>query len=453
MKKFYTVICLLLLIPVLGFGSWATMSGGIPEIGIQNFIGGQYPIVFHDNMAREFPGREILMDWSRQINDFYTFSGFSSAEDVQILVPIVNDGADHGATMPEWDVPTSMPPETYENESTAESTEESSEAPSETPAGTPDEQETVVDEEEVSVEAFGQILLLGDRAMELPVADYDAILKYSQAVSAISDSLQDVNVYSLLVPNSAGLYAPKEYQENEDSQKMMIDYAYNKMDPSVHKIDAFSMLEEHRNEYLYFRTDHHWTHLGAYYAYNAFCHEAGFTSASIEQFATGQYEAFLGTMYSFLGGYSQREILRENPDTLTYYIPDRETTVRYYDSGSLYYGGKMDLFYPLPESYSNKYICFLGGDHPITIIETDQPEERVCLLIKESYGNAFASWLTSHYSKIICIDPREFNRNDKPSLDLKEFAERMGVDDCIILNYPLMINSSAYGAWLGRLVQ
>ena len=77
----------------------------------------------------------------------------------------------------------------------------------------------------------------------------------------------------------------------------------------------------------------------------------------------------------------------------------------------------------------------------------------MCLLIKESYGNAFASWLTSHYSKIICIDPREFNRNDKPSLDLKEFAERMGVEDCIILNYPLMINSSAYGAWLGRLVQ
>ncbi len=449
MKKFYTVICLLLLILMLGFGFWATVSGGIPEIGMQNFRYGQYSSVFHDSMSKEFPGREILMDLNRHLNGFYTFTGFSSGEDVQLLVPIVNDGADHGATVSELTIPTTPPTEPPETEGATENNEASSCPPTEDE----DETEPINEEEEVLVESFGQILLVGDRALELPVADYDAISKYSQAVSAISIALEDVDVYSLLVPNGAGLYAPKEYQENDDSQEKMIDYAYHVMDTSVHSVDAYSVLQKHRDEYLYFRTDHHWTHLGSYYAYVAFCREAGLIPASLDQFSTGEYKPFLGTMYSFLAGYSQREILRENPDTLTYYIPHRETTVRYYDSGSLYYGGKIDLFYPLSESYSNKYICFLGGDHPITVIETEQPEERVCLLIKESYGNAFASWLTGHYSKIICIDPREFNRNDKPSLDLKEFSERMGVDDCIILNYPLMINSSAYGAWLGRLVQ
>ena len=192
MKKFYTVICLLILISALGFGSWATLSGGIPEIGIQNFLYGKYPAVFHDNMARDFPGREILMDWNRRLNGFYTFTGFSSSEEVQILVPIVNDGADHGATMPEWDVPTSIPLETYENESATESTEEISEGPPAPPTDIPDEQETVVDEEELSVEVFGQILLVGDRAMELPVTDYDSISKYSQAVSSVSDARRKI---------------------------------------------------------------------------------------------------------------------------------------------------------------------------------------------------------------------------------------------------------------------
>ena len=104
------------------------------------------------------------------------------------------------------------------------------------------------------------------------------------------------------------------------------------------------------------------------------------------------------------------------------------------------------------EDVSNKYLCFLGGDHPITIVETNVSGP-VCVLLKESYGNAFAPWLTSHYSKIIVIDPREFNRDGKPSLDLVAFAKEQGVTDCIILNYPMMLTSSAYITWMERLVE
>ena len=81
---------------------------------------------------------------------------------------------------------------------------------------------------------------------------------------------------------------------------------------------------------------------------------------------------------------------------------------------------------------------------------TDGP---VCLLLKESYGNAFAPWLTSHYSKIIVVDPREFNRDGKPSLDLAAFAKEQGVNDCIVLNYPMMLSSDSYIEWLNRLVK
>ena len=80
-------------------------------------------------------------------------------------------------------------------------------------------------------------------------------------------------------------------------------------------------------------------------------------------------------------------------------------------------------------------------------------EGPVCLLLKESYGNAMIPWLTSHYSKIVVVDPREFNQEGKPSLDLRTFAESQGANDCLILNYPMMLNSAAYVTWLERLIQ
>lgn len=429
---------------------------------MKNFEKGEYASQFHNAMAEAFSQEESLSAWNKILNGFYSFTGFSEKEEVQMLIPIVNDGADHGAQIQEITATVAPAEDELIPESETESivvetefpaTENTEATESSTAEETTIVEETIIEEEEPAAEALGQILLMGDRAMELPDADYDAIANYSASVNAIAEALEGITVYSLLVPNSAGLYAPDSYQEGDDDQKNMIDYAYDSMSERICPVNAYEVLEEHKGEYLYFRTDHHWTHLGSYYAYTAFCEDAGLMAQPLTLYESGTYETFLGTMYSFLSGYSQREILKENPDSLTYYIPYRTTTVRYYDSQSMTYGGKVDMVYSLSENYSNKYICFLGGDHPITVIETDCPEERVCLLIKESYGNAFATWLTGHYSKIICIDPREFNRNEKPSLDLQALAEKQGVDDCIILNYPLMINSSAYGAWLGRLVQ
>lgn len=446
-------LSLLLLFSMLFVGLWTVSVGGIPEIGLQILKNGEYAPRFHRSLVEAFPASETLSSWNRGLNQFYSFTGFDS-EEVQMLIPIINDGADHGAHLTELNPSVENGENSQldpDNGSYGTPVEDADEETADTTQSAEKENISTM-EEEPAAQALGQILLLGNRAMELPDADYDTIGTYSDAVSSIANALEGVTVYSILVPNSAGLYAPDAYQQGEDSQKNMIDYAYDSMDEGIRKVDAYSILEEYKEDYLYFRTDHHWTHLGSYYAYRAFCEEAGMEPRSLALFEAITYETFLGTMYSFLSGYPQRDILREDPDSLTYYVPDKEVTVRYYDSGNLSSGSTIDLIYSLPASYSNKYICFLGGDHPVTVLETEQPEERVCLLIKESYGNAFATWLTGHYSKIICIDPREFNRNGKPSLDLQEFARQQGVDDCIILNYPLMINSSAYSAWLGRLI-
>ncbi len=428
MKKLYTAGALLLLLGMLLVGLWA-----IPRELPHNAQAA------HAQMAEQFPNKEQLSALNTAMNGFYKFSAFAPEEGIQLVIPVQNDAANGGATLPPTE--SSAPPETSEAEQA--STEESTSEPT---------QETTEALQEPDVETMGQMLLIGNRVVELPRTDYDVIHNYAQTVSRIAEALDGVQTYSILVPNSAEFYTPKAYHTGEYSQKDMIDYAYSVMSDAVIKVDAYGMLAEHTEEEIYFRTDHHWTQLGAYYAYTALCASLGYVKQPLHKFETGQYDTFLGSMYSFLAGYPQREILRQEPDVLTYYKPFREVKASYYDDANLYYAGYTEAVLQLGSGTSNKYLCYLGGDHPVTILETDVKDGGVCLLLKESYGNAFTPWLTSHYSKIICIDPREFNRNGKPSLDLAAFAERMEVDDCIILNYPMMLNSDAFVQWLGRMV-
>ena len=157
-------------------------------------------------------------------------------------------------------------------------------------------------------------------------------------------------------------------------------------------------------------------------------------------------------MYGFTEGYPQSEVLKQHPDYLEYYLPIADTHARYYADGNLESGTPVSVVYTeLDDSVSNKYLCFIGGDTPICIVESDVPGP-TCIVLKESYGNAFVPFLTSHYGRIIVIDPREFNRDGKPSLDLAAFAKEQGVNDCIVLDYPIMLNSDSYITWLERLV-
>ncbi len=120
-------------------------------------------------------------------------------------------------------------------------------------------------------------------------------------------------------------------------------------------------------------------------------------------------------MYTFTKGYPQSDVLKQHPDYLDYYLPIADTHARYYADGSLENGTPVSVVYTqLDESVSNKYLCFIGGDTPVCIVESDV-RGPTCIVLKESYGNAFVPFLTSHYGRIIVIDPREFNQEGKPT--------------------------------------
>ena len=403
-----------------------------PKLTISGLLDGNYFISYREYFADTFPGREKLMEGNTRLNAFYYFSGLSGNNSEQLVVNFDSNAAQHGQSLKDPDA-------TMASGETTAPAEQEEDVPKLT-------------EPAAAVEQLGNVILVGDRAMDVPYGDTTKIKRYAQAVNGIADLLgSDVKTFSMPVPNSAEFYAGSDWNTGPYSQKAMFQTLKDNLAANVTYVDAYSEIVKHTDEYIYFRTDHHWTHLGAYYAYTALGKSAGFTAEPQSSFATGQWENFVGSMYTYLASYSQSAILKNNPDTVHYWKPNADCTTYYYSDTSLSDGVLMGTICVVREEVENKYLTFMGGDHPVTIVTTDS-EGPCIMVIKESYGNALISWLTSHYSKIILIDPREYF-DKRSDIDLQTFAQEQGVDQCLVINYPMMLNSENYTTLLERLVK
>ena len=447
-----------------------------PAFTLDALLDGSYTTELAEYYADQFPLRETFMTASRWLNSFYYYAdeentlliSFDGADALQAGTEVAetSDSAetDETETAGTDDVqqdsgeqtieavqqPADTDTETDEAESVdtaaaAEQTAEELEVVEEE-----EESRTYPEEEDAFVPTDSSIMIVGDRAMDLPFASYDIIEMYAEAVNLIADTLgESVRTISLVTPNAGEFYTPVSFHTGNYSQKDMIDYCYSLITDAV-TVDAYSVLDAHVDEYIYFRTDHHWTALGAYYAYTALCEAAGFTAVDLDEFESGRYEDFVGTMYTYTSGYAQSQVLLDNPDYVEYYLPVVETEAEYYTDSTMTDGVSISVVSTTVTS-SNKYLCFISGDTPICKITTSA-DGPVCVVLKDSYGNALVPFLTSHYSTIYVIDPRSFNQEDMPELDLTEFVSDYEVDDVIIINYPFMINNKFYTRLLNRLV-
>ena len=443
MKRIYSALCMFMLLFMLLVGLFSTFDKDAtfsesenrqlktkPKLTLSGLIDGNYVISYREYYADTFPGRETLMESNTTLNHFYYFSGLSGENSEQLVINFDSDAAQHGQALKNPDA-----------------TEPSGDT-------TPSETEDIpkITEPAAAPEQLGNVILVGDRAMDVPYGNNEKIKRYAQAVNALADLLgSDVKTFSMPVPNAAEFYAGSSWNTGHYSQKAMFQTLQENLSENVTYVDAYTELAKHTDEYIYFRTDHHWTHQGAYYAYTALVKKAGFTPEPQSKFDTGKWENFVGSMYTYIASYPQSAVLKNNPDTVHYWKPYANCETYYYSDTDLDDGVLMGTICVIREEVENKYLTFMGGDHPVTIVTTDT-EGPCIMVIKESYGNALISWLTSHYSKIILIDPREYfdNRSD---IDLKEFAQSQGVDQCLIINYPMMLNSDNYITLLEKLAK
>lgn len=444
MKRIYTALAAFLMLFVLLVGLISTFDKDAtyseserrqlktrPKMTVSNLLDGTYFNQYREYFADTFPNRETLMESNVTLNGFYYFGGLGSGDNASLVIDFTANAAQQGEALKATEDPEATGDEMLEEETE--------------PVNKPTEPLA-------AAEQLGSVVLIGDSAFDVPHADNNQIVKYAQAVTAIADLLgPNVQTFSMPVPNSAEFYTHKEYHTGKTSQKAMFELCQSNLGENVTFVDAYSVIEKHTNEYIYFRTDHHWTHLGAYYAYTALCKSAGFTPVNRDDFATGQWEGFVGSMYTFVANYPQGKILKDNPDTVYYWKPSANITTTCYNSTALTKGYAMGTICRVGEDVENKYLTFMGGDHPVAVVQTDT-EGPTILVIKESYGNALISWLTNHYSKIILIDPRQYYGKNS-DIDLAAFAESQGVDQCLVVNYPMMLNSDGYTGLLEKLVK
>ena len=207
-------------------------------------------------------------------------------------------------------------------------------------------------------------------------ADY-----YADMVNTVASKLPNkVKLYDIVAPTAFGACLSVDVQNEMagNNQPEIIAYINSKITNSkAVGVDAVSNIIKHNAEYIYYNSDHHWTVMGAYYAYVAWCRAKGIEPHTTDFFfTTYRFEGFLGSFYSLA-----------------------------------------------------KYNCFIGGDNPYTEITNPSIKDgSACILIKESYGNAFAPFLVDHYSHVYVIDYRYYTGN------LLSFISSHNVKDVIILN-------------------
>ena len=254
--------------------------------------------------------------------------------------------------------------------------------------------------------------------------------KYQSTVNAVADSLSGVSqVYAMAIPLSSGITLPDELfsdipgSDQAQAEKNILAG----MGQNVKTIPLHDVMMSHRTEYIYFRTDHHWTALGAYYAYVQFCTAKGITPHNLSDYEVSQFPGFLGSFYNDGG---KPDAMKNDPDTVNAYHPVSATaSMKYGDNENSTLTGGQVIFDESTASASLKYGTFIMGDNPFTVIENPEVSNgESCIVVKESFGNAFVPFLVDHYQTVYVVDYRYYSGS------VTQLARDKGVKDVLFVN-------------------
>lgn len=233
---------------------------------------------------------------------------------------------------------------------------------------------------------------------EALLSNIDAINDFVEQTS-LSDG--GIKSYMLLVPDCAEILADSLPRfAVVDSQREMFDMVKEKLTEDLEWIDGISILSQYKDEKIYYKTDHHWTTLGAWHMFSD-CRQILGIDEPCENDIYTVTEDFNGTLSSSSG------FCRNEEEKIEVYIPkDREvmTVLNYVDeqkkTTSLYDTSMLNT--------KDKYGVFLGGNSSLIDIRTTAASDKTILVIKDSFANSFIPFLVPYYKEIIVVDPRYY---------------------------------------------
>lgn len=236
--------------------------------------------------------------------------------------------------------------------------------------------------------------------------DKEQVTSAIEAINLFAERHPDMPVSMMIAPTSQEFLSGKiPSYTGLLSEKAFIDELY-KQTKNISTIDCLSNLSGHSDEYIYYRTDHHWTSLGAYYAYTSAAKTLGFSpyGASAFNIETASSD-FRGTLYSrTLDDSIDPDVmeyyhLRENAPTI--HLTTTNDKGKTITNDSLYFREFLEV--------KDKYSSFTGSNAPIVNIETNVDNGKSLLIIKDSYAHSLVPFLANHYSRITMVDMRYIN--------------------------------------------
>ena len=424
-----------------------------PKFTLASLKAGEFTNQIERFYADTFPLRESFVQMSASLAEkrgvqynemtLYDTGGGTLGDGSPSLAPETPGGNIPGGSGPSNPEPNQTPPVQADGgrQDSSQGQETSSSASSQSPL-VETEGGYGMDANAPAPETYNSILIFQNRAMAPFGGTKAASEYYASVLNNYQEVLGDsVTIYNLLVPTAIEFYLPDKYKSVTNPQKPNIDNIYSMLNPKIKKVDAYSALEKHTDEYLYFATDHHWTALGAYYAYTAFAEQAGFEPKALSSMEKRTISPFIGTMYS----QTQSSKLLENPDHLDYYITDTQHTAYQFPRNSPYKGNEVPVWAEYAKG-GNSYSVFLHGDQPLTRIDTEHKNGRKIMVVKESFGNAFAPYLIPHYEQVFVVDQRYFQINGL------KFIQDNGINEILFINNIFAANTNSQIGYIQRIL-
>ncbi|MCI8372192.1 MAG: hypothetical protein HFI75_07325 [Lachnospiraceae bacterium] len=260
----------------------------------------------------------------------------------------------------------------------------------------------------------------GQLMEDITAADKEALQKTIDSINAFALRHSDIRTYMLLIPDSAAILTsqlpPHASIINQPEQFSLIK---NKMEPAIVWIDAVSALQKHKTEKIYYKTDHHWTSLGAYYSFINAAKSLGIDGDFTQAYDIYPITENFNGVLSSTSGFCQDEqetiyvyLPKENSvSVVAHYVEEQNKRTSLYDTSKL--------------KTKDQYALFLGGNFPLIDIKTSAAEDRKLLLVKDSFANSFIPFLVPFYQEIVVVDPRYYAGTLEEVMNLYEITDML----------------------------
>ena len=244
----------------------------------------------------------------------------------------------------------------------------------------------------------------GQLMEDIEVPDDGRLEANLTAIRDFAETYEDIPVTMMLVPDAACILNDSlpAFARVED-QRQMFSMAERKLGDTVNWVDTVSILNNHKSEKLYYKTDHHWTTQGAFYVFQDAAETLGIEGDVSDDFVSYTVtDSFNGVLAASSG------VGLDEMEQIDIYAPtggDDDVVVNYVDEGrkttSLYDSSKLET--------RDKYGVFLGGNTSVVDIRTVSTSQKRLLVVKDSFADCFIPFLAPYYREIVVVDPRYYS--------------------------------------------